>query len=90
MAGVTEQTWEITMSARKGEAGAIGSDTKGPQPDGSRRRTTEDDDVEGHNMGQNAMLSRGTAQAREHDIQRKLKQHELETQARRPHQKDGR
>ena len=79
------------MGAKKNTtAGAVASDTKGPQPDGSHPKAIDEDDVEGHNYGQNAMLSRNAQQAREHDIQRKLRQHELEAQARRPHTKDSR
>jgi len=57
-------------------------------PEGQHPRAAGDDDVEGHSMLPNMGLNRGVAQGREHEIQRKLKQHELETQARRPHQKD--
>ena len=44
----------------------------------------QEDDVEGHNFGHNAMLSRSAAQSRERDVQRNLKQHDLKSEARRP------
>ena len=63
------------------------SDEPGAHPQEGRRADVEDD-VEGHNFGQNAMLSRSAAQSRERDIQRQLKQHELKSEARRPFQKN--
>jgi hypothetical protein len=79
------------MGAKKNTtAGAAGSDTKGATPDGSHPKATDEDDVEGHNYGQNVMVSRSSQQSREHEIQRKLRQHELEAQSRRPHTKDSR
>lgn len=49
----------------------------GPTPD-------DEQDVEGHNFGQNAMLSRNAAQTRERDVQRNLRQHDLKSEAKRP------
>jgi hypothetical protein len=57
----------------------------GAGPAGARRAGPEgEDDVEGHNFGQNAMLSRNAAQSREREVQRNLKQHDLKGEARRP------
>jgi len=73
---------------------ATGKDNKvrqaGPQggPEGhTTLRVTDDDDVEGHSMLPNMGLNRGVAQGREHEIQAKLRQRQLETEAKRPHQK---
>jgi hypothetical protein len=49
-----------------------------------------EDDVEGHNFGHNAMLSRNAAQSREREVQRHLKEHDLKSEARRPFFKRGR
>jgi len=58
-------------------------DEPGAHPQEGRGADVEDD-VEGHNFGQNAMISRNVAQSRERDIQRQLKQHDLKGEARRP------
>jgi len=58
------------------------------QPGFKSRENPEEDDVEGHNMLQNAGISRHLAQARERDIQQHLKRHDLENDAR--SQKKGR
>ena len=55
-------------------------------PEGQHPRAT-DDDVEGHSMLPNMGLNRGVAQGREHEIQAKLRQRQLEAEAKRPHQK---
>jgi len=47
---------------------------------------TDDNGVEGHSMLPNMSVNRGIAQDREHDIQRQLRQHVLEAQARQSHQ----
>jgi hypothetical protein len=60
------------------------SDEPGTGPQTGRPRAEEESDVEGHNFGQNAMLSRNAAQSREREIQRNLKSHELKGEARRP------
>ena len=65
------------------------ADEPGAGPQTSRPRVTEGDDVEGHNFGQNAMLSRNAAQTRERDVQRNVRNHELKSEARRPFFKKG-
>lgn len=65
------------------------ADEPGTAPQTSRPRVTEGDDVEGHNFGQNAMLSRNAATSREREVQRNLRQHELKSEARRPFFKKG-
>ena len=56
--------------------------------EGIRRSGGEtESDVEGHNFGQNPLISRNAAQSRERDVQRNLKAHDLKTEARRPFQK---
>ncbi len=65
-------------------------DEPGTGPQDVRSRVTGDeDDVEGHNFGHNAMLSRNAAQSREREVQRNLKQHDLKSEARRPFFKRG-
>jgi hypothetical protein len=60
-------------------------DEPGAGPEHGRRLDPEgEDDVEGHNFGHNAMLSRNASQSREREIQRNLKQHDLKGEARRP------
>lgn len=53
-------------------------------PDGftAKRKVTGDEDVEGHSMLLNPGLARQIAQARERDVQKSLKRHELEHDAR--------
>jgi hypothetical protein len=53
------------------------------------KSTPTDHDVEGHNFGQNAMLSRSVAQSRERDIQHHLREHNAKSEARRPFFKRG-
>jgi hypothetical protein len=65
------------------------ADEPGTGPQTSRPRATEGDDVEGHNFGHNAMLSRNAAQTRERDAQRNARNHELKSEARRPFFKKG-
>lgn len=65
------------------------TDEPGTSPQTSRPRATDEDDVEGHNFGHNAMLSRNAATSRERDVQRNLRQHELKSEARRPFLKKG-
>lgn len=66
------------------------TDEPGAGPEGARRAAGEgEDDVEGHNFGHNAMLSRSAAQTREREVQRNLKQHDLKGEARRPFLKRG-
>jgi hypothetical protein len=50
-------------------------------------RATGEDDVEGHSMLPNSGLNRGIAQGREREIERKLSERELQTQARRLREK---
>ena len=67
-------------------------DTKATTPDepgAGPERAADETDVEGHNFGQNPMLSRSTAQSRERDVQRNLRQHDLKSEARRPFLKKG-
>jgi hypothetical protein len=47
-------------------------------------RAIEEDDTEGHSMLPDPSLSRALSQAREREIQRHLKRHSLEEDARRP------
>ena len=76
--------------ARRDEVGAVPIDEPGTGPQDATRRVTEgEDDVEGHNFGHNAALSRNAAQTRERDVQRNLKQHDLKSEARRPFFKRG-
>jgi hypothetical protein len=53
------------------------------------KATPTEDDVEGHNFGHNAMISRSTAQTREREIQHHLRDHDTKTEARRPFFKRG-
>ena len=70
---------------RADAADAVPTDQPGTGPQDSHPRAIEDgDDVEGHNFGHNAMISRSAAQSREREVQRNLKQHELKGEARRP------
>jgi hypothetical protein len=68
---------------------AAPADEPGTTPQTNRPRATEDDDVEGHTFGHNAMLSRNAAATREREVQRNLRQHELKTEAKRPFFKKG-
>ncbi len=61
----------------------------GTGPEETYPRSTEDD-VEGHSMLQNSMVSRSIAQSREREIQNNLRQHELKSEARRPFFRRGR
>jgi hypothetical protein len=65
------------------------TDEPGTSPQTGRQRATDEDDVEGHNFGHNAMLSRNAASSREREIQRNLRQHEVKSEARRPFFKKG-
>jgi hypothetical protein len=49
-----------------------------------------EEDVEGHSMLHDPTIGRQLARSREQEIQRNLKRHELETEARRPFKRDGR
>lgn len=49
---------------------------------------SENEDVEGHSMLHDPSLGRQLARAREQDIQRHLKRHEFETEAKRPFKRD--
>ncbi|MDP9483153.1 MAG: hypothetical protein M3P84_08030 [Chloroflexota bacterium] len=53
---------------------------------GRGRATGDDDDAEGHMMG-NPLLNQQLARAREQDIQRNLRAHEARSEASRPHKK---
>jgi hypothetical protein len=61
----------------------------GPEKGGRNPRAVEDD-VEGHSLLQNPMLSRSVGQTREREIQRNLRQHDLKSEARRPFHKGSR
>jgi hypothetical protein len=52
------------------------------------RDPKSDKDVEGHSMMPNPLLGEQLARIRERDIQRNIKQHNLEQEARRPHKKE--
>ena len=73
------------------------TDTKATTPDepgagpekGHHHRIVEDD-VEGHSMLQNPMLSRNAVESREREIQRNLRQNDLKSEARRPFHKGSR
>ena len=84
--GADGETDTEAHSRRLEKAGATAPiDEPGAGPEHGRRVTAEAaDDVEGHNFGQNSMLSRNAAQSRERDVQRNLKQHDLKGEARRP------
>ena len=70
--------------------GTDASVIKGPEaPADVAKATPTDDDVEGHNFGHNTMISRSTAQSREHEIQRHLREHTVKSEARRPFFKRG-
>jgi hypothetical protein len=62
----------------------------GPEKGSGKNPRAVEDDVEGHSMLQNPMLSRSAGQNREREIQRNLRQHELKSEARRPFHKDSR
>ena len=49
-----------------------------------------EEDVEGHSMLHDPTIGRQLARSREQEIQRNLKRHELETEARRPFKRDDR
>ena len=53
---------------------------------GKLRAAGDDDDAEGHMMG-NPLLNQQLARAREQDIQRSLRTHEVRSEASRPHKK---
>jgi hypothetical protein len=66
--------------------------TTRPDPEDSEKRAapeTGEDDVEGHNFGQNVMLSRNAASSRERDVQRNIREHDLKKEAKRPFFKKG-
>jgi hypothetical protein len=65
------------------------TDEPGTAPETGHPRAADEDDVEGHNFGHNAMLSRNAASSREREVQRNLRQHELKSEARRPFFKKG-
>ena len=46
------------------------------------RKVTEDEDVEGHSMLLNPLVARELAQARERDVQKNVKRHGYENDAR--------
>jgi len=75
--------------ARSDTKATAPTDEPGTAPETARQRIAGEDDVEGHNFGQNAMLSRNAAQTRERDVQRNLRNHELKSEARRPFFKKG-
>jgi len=52
------------------------------QPEDLTRKTTEEDDVEGHSMLLNPLVARELAQARERDVQQNVKRHGYENDAR--------
>ena len=58
-------------------------------PESGLPSAADEDDVEGHYFGPNAMVSRSTTQTRERDVQRNLQQHDLKKEARRPFFKKG-
>lgn len=58
-----------------------------PDPADEQR---DEEDVEGHSMLPDPTLGRQLARAREQEIQRHLKRHEFETEARRPFKRDNR
>jgi hypothetical protein len=62
------------------------------EPDGVRGKRIEgDDDVEGHSMlPLDPSSARHLSRARETDIRRHLAKHDLETEAKRPHNKNAR
>ena len=56
---------------------------KAVEPEGHiARKATEDDDVEGHSMLLNPLVARELAQARERDVQKGVKRHGFENDAR--------
>ena len=71
---------------RSGPEGAQRRNAPDGQADSSSSAGGEgtEDDVEGHNFGQNAMISRNAAQSREREVQRNLKSHDLKSEAKRP------
>ena len=75
-------------TSKDSKARQTGSEGQHPRgPEGQHPRAAGDDDVEGHSMLPNMGFNRGVAQGREHEIQAKLRQRQLETEAKRPHQK---
>jgi hypothetical protein len=66
-----------------------GQDTTGPTTPQGEPAAPDEDDVEGHSLGHNAMLSRNAATTRERDVQRNLRQHELKSEVKRPFFKKG-
>ena len=58
------------------------------EPRSKSRDPKSDKDVEGHSMMPNPLLSEQLARIRERDVQRGVKQHNLEQEARRPHKKE--
>jgi len=75
--------------ANKKQKGSETSVIKAPSQADVAKATPTEDDVEGHNFGHNSMISRSTAQNREHEIQRHLREHNVKTEARRPFFKRG-
>jgi len=61
-----------------------------PQQDQPPGDEAEESDVEGHSMLPDPTLGRHLARAREQEIQRNLKRHEFEIEARRPYKKESR
>ena len=49
----------------------------------------DDSDTTGHSILPNMVFSQQAAVQRQRDIQRNLKQHQLEVEARRPHRKES-
>ena len=77
---------------RRGDTKATAPDEPGagPEKGGGKSPRAVEDDVEGHSMLQNPMLSRSAGQNREREIQRNLRQHDLKSEARRPFHKESR
>jgi hypothetical protein len=74
----------------RGDTKATRPSEPGTGPEEGHRHRAVEDDVEGHSMLQNPMLSRNAVQSRERDIQRNLRQNDLKSEARRPFHKDSR
>ncbi len=74
------------MATEDDVEGHVFKTAKAAEPDGIalRRNATEDDDVEGHNIGvMNPMLARDLARARERDVQREASRNSLINEAKR-------
>jgi hypothetical protein len=81
---------DVEGHGRRLDTKATPTEEPGAGPETGRQRVADDEaDVEGHNFGHNAMLSRNAQQTRERDVQRNLRQHELKTEAKRPFFKKG-